>query len=125
MKKALFRVTDAVVVAAVLLAAFVCLALARGGAPNGKQAVVHVAGQSPITYDLSVSQTVTVAGLHGHSLTVTIQNGQVRIAESTCPDRVCVHTGWLSRGGQAAVCVPSGVTVRVVGGSDAVDGVTA
>ncbi len=125
MKKALFRVADAVIVAAVALVALLGFVLVRYGGHGGEQVVIETAGQVPVTYDLAVPTVVTVAGENGISLTITIENGRVRVTESGCPDRVCVHTGWLSRGGQSAVCVPAGVTVRVVGGDNAVDGVTA
>lgn len=123
MKKALFRTADAVIVAAVALAALLCFALFRG-TEGGKQVVVEVAGQAPVTYDLAVPTVVTITGKQNISLTITIENRRVCVSQSACPDHVCVRTGWLSRGGQSAVCVPAGVTVRVVGGNDAVDGVT-
>lgn len=123
MKKSLFRVADAVIVAVVAVAALLGFAFARGG--GGEYVLVEVAGQDPVTYDLATTTAVTVVGKQQLILTITIENGRVCVSDSTCPDHVCVHTGWLSRGGQSAVCVPAGVAVRVMGGNDAVDGVTA
>ncbi len=125
MKKGLFRRADIGIIAAAAVVALLGFVLVGYGRHTGERAVVEVAGQPPVTYDLRVPAVVTVTGQHGISLTITIENGRVRVSESGCPDRVCVHTGWLSRGGQSAVCVPAGVCVRVTGGNDAVDGVTA
>ncbi|MBO5929134.1 MAG: NusG domain II-containing protein [Clostridia bacterium] len=76
-------------------------------------------------YSLSQPSEFSVSGADGLTLTIQIENGRARVAHSDCPDRLCVHSGWLSQSGQAAVCVPAAVSVRIVGGEAAVDGVTA
>ncbi len=46
--------------------------------------------------------------------TVEIDGERVRIAQSSCPDQVCVQTGWLSRAGQTSVCLPNKLIVKLV-----------
>ncbi|MBN2536935.1 NusG domain II-containing protein [candidate division WOR-3 bacterium] len=48
-------------------------------------------------------------------VTVEVRNGRVRVAESDCPRKVCVRTGWISRPGRAIVCAPNRLLVEVVG----------
>lgn len=79
---------------------------------------------SSVTFSLTDSREIVVEGNHGIVLTVTIAEGRVCVSESTCPDHVCVRSGWLSKNGQVAACVPAGVYVQVVGGNSEVDGVT-
>ena len=74
-------------------------------------------------YSLSQITTFTVEGNNDIILSVEIDNGRVRVLNSRCPDQVCVHSGWLSKAGQTAACVPAGVSLRVVGGSQEIDGV--
>jgi hypothetical protein len=52
---------------------------------------------------------------HGVHFVLLLRDGKVRFAESDCPDRVCVNTGFISLSGQIAACVPAGVLVRVTG----------
>ena len=66
------------------------------------------------TVSLSENRVIPVQS-NGHSLTVVIENGAVSVTESDCPDGVCVNSGTISRTGQAIVCVPAGVTVRIDG----------
>lgn len=47
-----------------------------------------------------------------------IENGSVRMLESTCPDQVCVHTGIISKAGQTLVCLPNRVVVEITGGKE-------
>lgn len=43
------------------------------------------------------------------------ENGRIRFEKANCPDQICVNTGWISRPGQVAVCVPAGVIVKITG----------
>lgn len=48
-------------------------------------------------------------------LTVVIENGQVYVADADCPDKVCQHTGKISRENQTIVCLPNRVTITITG----------
>lgn len=75
------------------------------------------------TVPLGAERTLKIAG-NGGPVVVTVHQGSVAVLESSCPDHVCVHTGAISRSGEAIVCVPNGVTVRVGGEpSDGLDAV--
>ena len=125
MKPVLFRRADGILCIAGVLAAGIWLGVTRLNADAGAAVVVEAPGAAPVTYALDQPVCFEVAGKDGIRLTVEIAAGRVRVSHSDCPDGVCVSAGWLSRGGQTAVCVPAGVTLRVTGGRHAVDGVTA
>lgn len=44
-----------------------------------------------------------------------IQNHQIRFIESECPDKLCERTGWISRPGEAAICLPNRIVIRIEG----------
>ena len=46
---------------------------------------------------------------------IAVENGRIRFMEADCPDKVCVRTGWISKPGQAAVCLPAGVIIKITG----------
>ncbi len=92
-------------------------------AASGRSDVVVVTGpHGRSEIPLEGPSTVDVEGAGG-PVTVVIQDGEVRVAASTCPDKLCVRQGVISGPGEAIVCVPNGVTVRVGGGGDALDSV--
>lgn len=66
------------------------------------------------TLPLSEPTTFTVES-RGHTLTVVIENGTVRVVETTCPDAICMAAGEISHGGEMLVCVPAGVVIRIPG----------
>ncbi len=47
--------------------------------------------------------------------TILVENGRIRFEEAHCPDQVCVGTGWLTRAGQTAACLPAKVLIRIEG----------
>lgn len=58
---------------------------------------------------------------NGHSVTVRVENGEVSVFDSTCPDKVCVNSGKISRGGEVIICAPALVSVEIVGEKGDVD----
>ncbi len=54
----------------------------------------------------------------GVDVELEIAEQAVRFAHSNCPDQICVHSGWLRRGGNVAACLPNQVVVRLISESD-------
>ncbi len=108
---------DLVVAAVVLIVAVVLGALVFWPRQAGQSAVLQTpAGEQRLP--LSEDARYEAAGNEGMVLTIEVADGRVRVLSSDCPDQVCVHTGWLSRDGDTAACVPAGVSVRVEGGEE-------
>ena len=53
-----------------------------------------------------------------------IRAHRICFQHSDCPDKICIHNGWLGREGEQAVCLPNRVIVRLTGAqAPAVDAV--
>ncbi|MCI9031353.1 MAG: NusG domain II-containing protein [Clostridia bacterium] len=66
------------------------------------------------TYPLSVDAEIDVEG----KLTLVIEDGKAYVKDANCPDKVCEHTGRISRSGQMIACLPEGIVITVDGNSD-------
>ncbi len=89
---------------------------------TGKTVVVTTpAGEQTLL--LSKDVNLPLEGTNGIHVMIQVEKGRVRFASSDCPDRICVHSGWLSKAGQVAACVPAGISLRVTGGNSGVDAV--
>ena len=44
-----------------------------------------------------------------------VRDGQIAFVKSDCPDQVCVRTGFLSRSGQMAACLPNKMLLYIQG----------
>lgn len=54
---------------------------------------------------------------------IVAENGRIRFLESDCPNQICVKSGWLTRPGDRAVCMPSKVVITIMGGDKQVDSI--
>ena len=48
-------------------------------------------------------------------------NGRIRFERSDCPDKICVHSGWLWRSGEVAACLPNGFVLKIISPNNAQD----
>jgi hypothetical protein len=105
---------DFLPVLALLLAAFFfCLTTMRrtDDGKRVKYAEIRVDGRVDVLVALNEDGEYAPGGLPG--VRIAVRNGAVGFIASDCPDKICVHTGFLSFPGQAAVCLPNKVVVQV------------
>lgn len=91
---------------------------AIAGPPGRPAARVDVEGSPPRLIYLDVDSVVRIETAAGH-MVVEVRGGRVRVRESTCPEKLCVHAGWIGRPGQAVVCVPGRAVLTIVEGAPA------
>jgi hypothetical protein len=105
---------DLTLIAVIAVCALVAWPMAAGASSGASGSVVLVGPEGETTARLDENATLEIAGTAG-TVTVVIDSGTVRVTDSTCPDRVCVHTGAISAPGSMIACVPNGVVVRIGG----------
>jgi hypothetical protein len=72
------------------------------------------------TYSLAQNRTIDLQGPIGITR-IVIADGKARFERSPCPNQYCVHQGWLSHKGQAAICLPNQVSLELLGGEKPFD----
>lgn len=85
---------------------------------NRKPAViVEVSLNSHVIHqlDLNKDTEIVIEGYNGGTNTLVIENGQAYIADATCPDKVCIYQGKISRPGEMIVCLPNLMIAKIVG----------
>ena len=108
-----FRVGDwLVLLLGGLFTAWLAANFWQGGAPQ--KVVIRAGGQLFIETSLDQVQRIVVPGPLGVSL-VEIGHGRARVAADPSPRQLCVKQGWLSRAGDAALCLPNQISVELVG----------
>jgi len=84
----------------------------QGGA--AQKVVIRTGGQLFSETRLDQTQRIVVPGPLGTSV-VEIAHGRARVAADPSPRQLCVKQGWLSRAGDAALCLPNQISVELVG----------
>ena len=101
------------------LALFLWLTRQSGGTVS-----VQIDGELVMELPLSEDRSL-VLGEGDHTNTLIIEVGKARVAEASCPDRICVRQGAIQYAGESIVCLPHKLVVTVQGGaSGGIDGST-
>ena len=83
-------------------------------------------GYAEIVYENEVIERLDLSkdGIYsppGFDVTFEVKDGAVAFISSDCPDKICVNTGFISKRGQSAVCLPNRLTLRIAGGEGTAD----
>ena len=82
---------------------------------SGDKAIVTVDGDLYGTYSLLEDQIIEVVQADGHTNYITIKDGTVSMAYSTCKNQVCVNAGAISETKDSIVCLPNKVMIEIQG----------
>ncbi len=84
---------------------------------SGEWVIIEIHNKPQARLRLKENQYYTITGVKGKT-EIEIKNQCVRIIDSCCPHKICVHTGWISRPGQIIACVPNKVLIYISGSAD-------
>lgn len=115
---------DFLVIAAVLLIAGFFFGYTLLTRTHGAGVVVTYDGEEIMHRQLDEDATIEITE-GGEKNTVVIKNGAVCVSYASCPDHICVNTGWIEYEGEMIVCLPNKIVVTIIGGEESeVDAVT-
>lgn len=75
----------------------------------------RLVGEYTLTEDYETEFKVEVDS--GYN-TVHIKDGSVWIQDATCPDKVCLHQGKISKDGEIIVCLPNRLMIQIDDNTD-------
>lgn len=112
-RKFSIKKSDIVVIS---LIALVALGLALfyffGASGGGRVAVISVNGETLREVNLDTAADTTFA-LDSVPVSFEVQNHRIRFVSVTCPDHLCENTGFISRAGESAICMPNKTAVVI------------
>lgn len=108
---------DIIITAILLLLAAIMAIAVSSLAPASQYAVITANGTEIARLPLDTDCIYHI----GKTNTIEISDGQVRMTEADCPDKLCIHTGKISESGQTIVCLPNRVVISISGENSTVD----
>lgn len=99
-----------------LVVLLIALALIFRHWDSGDMANIYQDGVLIQSIDLSRVEepySFTVTDDQGHENTIEVEPGRIRVSEASCPDQICVNTGWLDSGIEPIVCLPARLVIRL------------
>jgi len=85
--------------------------------PAGRQVRVYRDGDLILSFMLQEKMARTFqVEVDGGIATVEVKDGAVRLAPESahsCPERICVRTGWIKNPGASIICAPNKLVIRI------------
>ena len=113
MKK--FGRNDLILISSFILASAVILIGVFLFSGEGATVVVSVDGSEVISLPLSEDTTYNIGGYHGSENILEIKDGKAHLTGASCPDKLCVNMGYISKEGQSIICLPNKVVIEIKG----------
>jgi len=86
---------------------------------NSKTAYIYsnnkLVGEYVLTDDYK--DVVNIESETGYNI-MHIENGQIWIHEASCPDKICIYQGKISKNGEMIVCIPNRMFIKIVDEND-------
>ncbi|MCD7771012.1 MAG: NusG domain II-containing protein [Oscillospiraceae bacterium] len=100
---------DVILFAIIVLMATALIFVGNCRKSAGSTVIITLNGTTYAEASLPANVEIDVDGL----LTVVIEDGEVWVTGSTCPDGLCEGMGAISRSGESIVCLPNGIVVKI------------
>lgn len=78
------------------------------------QVQVLYAGEVVAEHSLQKPQQFSVQGHIGETR-LEIADGRIRFVSAPCRHKVCINTGWVSKAGDTAACLPNRISLNLSG----------
>ena len=122
-KNNLLKKGDIVIIAAVLVLSILLIIPSFIGSDT-VTAVIYVDGEDYERVELGTVKERTIALDTQLHAVIKVKGDAIYFESADCPDKLCVSSGKLTRAGETAACLPDGVVITLVGGSDTPDAIT-
>ena len=85
---------------------------------KGNNATAYIYSGGELKYTLPLERitapvTLKIESENGGYNIVEAENGKIHVKEASCPDKVCIHTGYISDGAIPISCLPNKLIIRV------------
>lgn len=105
---------DFILIFVVLLIAVVSFGINHfTNAKSGKQIEIYVDNELYKTYDIDDEDEIKIESEEGYNV-VKIHNHGAQITEASCPDKVCIHEGFITKPSESIVCLPNKVHIKII-----------
>lgn len=96
---------------AVIAILFFLISYFTGQLSDGKVIIIQD-GMRIGSYSLKEDRTISVSGEEGYNL-ILINNGNVKVSDADCPDKLCIKQQTIERNGESIICLPHKLVVLI------------
>lgn len=79
---------------------------------SGENIEIYVDNKLYKTYSIDDDEEIKIKSEERYNI-VKIHDHGVEIIEASCPDKVCVHSGFITKPSESIVCLPNKVHIKI------------
>lgn len=83
---------------------------------EGSKVLITIDGKEYKTLNLNEETTYTIHHDHGGWNTLEIKDGNVKMLDASCPDKLCVMQNKIHFDNETITCLPNRVVLKIIGG---------
>lgn len=121
--KKLIKTGDMILIVFILAIAIGLLLIKLPARANTEQMHAQILIDGDTYMDIDLSQLDEEEVINARGCTIIADRSGIRFTDADCPDKICVHSGKLTKPGDMAACVPNKTMIRIVG-SEEMDAIT-
>ena len=95
----------------------------QAGSAAPSSVIIQAHDESPLAYPLDRDARIDVNTDYGRAV-VEILDKRVRIASSSCRNKICMIGGWHQHSGTHLVCLPNRISVSLASNDATLDGIS-
>lgn len=98
-----------IIVILIFLFSFAIFNFLKSEEETNSLAVIEINGEEYKTVELFAEmekKEIQIEINKDKYFTIIAEKGRIKMAESTCPNKICVNTGWISQVGESIICLP-------------------
>ena len=84
---------------------------------SGENIEIYVDNKLYKTYSIDDEEKLKIESEEGYNI-VKIHDHGVEIIEASCPDKVCVNSGFITKPSESIVCLPNKVHIKITTHND-------
>lgn len=114
----ILKIGDKILIVSIAIIVVIFIAWNTFGAKTGEDITAVITQNSEVIKEIKLnelqdSEYIYIKGEVNQ--VILAKKGMIRFLESNCPNQTCVKTGWLTKPGDKAVCIPSKVVITLTG----------
>lgn len=79
---------------------------------SGDNIEIYVDNKLYKTYSIDDEDEIKIESQEGYNI-IKIHDHGVEMSEASCPDKVCVHAGFITKPSESIVCLPNKVHIKI------------
>ncbi|GAA0862426.1 NusG domain II-containing protein [Paraclostridium tenue] len=80
---------------------------------EGDKVVIYLDNKVYKEIPINKKEELTIKTENGYNK-IKVHDGGVEVSEASCPDDICVKTGFIKKSNKSIVCIPNKVSIKIV-----------